>query len=116
MSTRARWGLTIGLAAVVVVIGCLMFLTQQIRNAPLPTSDTVQTIVTVEPAPADSNVIPLGVPGRDLAVMTNRAGNWDIALIAADGTVKVLTGDNTTTQEYFPSWAMDGKQINFVST
>lgn len=116
MSTRTRWGLIIGIGAVVVIIGCLMFLTQQIRNAPLPTSDTGQTVVTVAPTIAASNTIPSGVPGRDLAVMTNRAGNWDIATIAADGTVKLLTGDNTTTQEYFPSWSMDGKQLNFVST
>jgi TolB protein len=113
MRTRTRLGL-IGLVAVVVVIGGLFFLTEQIRNAPLASSDTVQNAVTVEPQAGD--VIPLGAPGRDLALMTNRAGSWDIALIAADGTLTILTGDNTTTQEYFPSWSMDGKQMNFLST
>jgi Tol biopolymer transport system component len=114
MSARTRWGLFIGLAVIVIVIVGLLFATDQIRNAPLPTSDTAQTVVTA--APETGDIIPLGVPGRDLAVMTNREGNWDVALISADGSVKLLTGDNTTTQEYFPSWAMDGKQLNFVST
>lgn len=111
---RTRSGLWIGLVAVGVVIASLFFLTQQIRNAPLATSETVQTVVTVEAEAGDT--IPLGAPGRDLALMTNKDGNWDIAIIAADGTLKVLTGDNTTTQEYFPSWSMDGKQMNFLST
>lgn len=114
MSARTRWGVFIGLAVIVIVIAGLLLATEQIRNAPLPTSDTAQTIVTAEPQSGD--VIPLGAPGRDLTVMTNREGNWDVALISADGTIKLLTGDNTTTQEYFPSWSMDGKQLNFVST
>lgn len=113
MRIRARLGL-IGVLVVVVIIGALLFVTEQIRNAPLATSDTEQRTVTVEPEAGD--VIPMGAPGRDLALMTNRAGSWDIATIAADGTVAILTGDNTTTQEYFPSWSMDGKQMNFLST
>lgn len=112
MRTRTRLGL-IGLLAVVVIIAGLFFLTEQIRNAPLAISDTVQMVVTVEPEGDDS--VPLGAPGRDLALMTNRAGSWDIATIAADGTLKILTSDNTTTHEYFPSWSMDGKQMNFLS-
>lgn len=113
MSILTRGRLLTGLGAVAIIILSLLFLTQQIRNAPLPSSTTEQTAVTVE---ADSSTrIPLGVPGRDLAVMTNRNGNWDIALITAKGTVKVLTADSPSAQDYFPSWSMDGKQISFLS-
>lgn len=112
MRTRTRLALVF--AVIVVVVGGVLFLlSEQIRNAPLATSDTVQLEVTVEAETSD--VIPMGAPGRDLALMTNRAGNWDIATIAADGTLTILTGDNTTTHEYFPSWSMDGKQMNFIS-
>ncbi|MCU0511871.1 MAG: hypothetical protein MUE40_04795 [Anaerolineae bacterium] len=55
-----------------------------------------------------------GTPGRDLALMSDRDGSWDIFLLAGDGTLTALTPDDAA-HDYFPSWALDGGQINFLS-
>jgi Tol biopolymer transport system component len=90
---------------VIVAVG-IYVLADRIRNAPLVLGSEV------EAANAD---IPFGAPGHDLALMSNSAGNWDIALLAADGTLTNLSADETGAQNMFPSWAMDAGQINFLS-
>jgi Tol biopolymer transport system component len=106
---RNRRKLLIAIVVVVTMVGAGVFLlADRIRNAPLVLGDTTQQ-TGVE--------IPFGAPGHDLALMTNSAGNWDIAMLAADGTLTNLTSasDTAASQDGFPSWAMDAGQINFLS-
>lgn len=59
--------------------------------------------------------IPEGTPNGDLAFSGNASGDWDIFRLDADGTLHNLTADDSGTQDYLPSWALDGEGINFLS-
>ena len=57
--------------------------------------------------------IPQGVPNGELAFISNRDGNWEIYILDAEGKARNISADPA--DDYFPSWAFDGQQINFVS-
>src|SRR5262245_55739764 len=57
--------------------------------------------------------IPQGVPNGELAFISNRDGNWEIYILDAEGKARNISVDPA--DDYFPSWAFDGQQINFVS-
>lgn len=57
--------------------------------------------------------IPQGVPNGELAFISNRDGNWEIYILDSQGVARNLTVDPAN--DYFPSWAFDSQQINFVS-
>ncbi len=100
MSVRRRILVSLLLVAVAAAVIIVFILTQSIRNADLVVG---------------SEDVPFGVPGHDLAFMSNRAGAWDIFLLAADGTLSNLTAEMPEAHDVFPSWALDGGQINFLS-
>lgn len=57
--------------------------------------------------------IPQGVPNGELAFISDRDGNWEIYILDSQGQVRNITVDSAN--DYFPSWAFDSQQINFVS-
>jgi Tol biopolymer transport system component len=57
--------------------------------------------------------IPQGIPNGELAFISNRDGNWEIYILDAQGNARNVTADPA--DDYFPSWAFDSEQINFVS-
>jgi TolB protein len=57
--------------------------------------------------------IPQGVPNGELAFISNRDGNWEIYILDAEGNTRNVSADPAN--DYFPSWAFDGQQINFIS-
>ncbi|RMG79611.1 MAG: hypothetical protein D6712_19390 [Chloroflexi bacterium] len=61
--------------------------------------------------------IPLGVPTGELLFLANREGDWDIYLLQTDGMALNLSKpeEDAPHDDYFPSWAMDGGVINFLS-
>lgn len=111
---RRGWLTLVLLLLALGLIGVYLVL-QNIRNAPLTLGSS--TAATAETTLEPSAEIPFGTPGRELAFMSNRDGTWDIFVMAADGTLQNFTSgtDNDAAQDYFPSWSMDGAQINFLS-
>jgi TolB protein len=89
---------------------------QNVRNAPLALGSGATAIAAT--TEASSAEIPVGVPSREIAFMGRaEGGTWDIWRMSADGTLQNLTSgtDNDAAHDYFPSWSLDGAQINFLS-
>jgi Tol biopolymer transport system component len=61
--------------------------------------------------------IPLGAPNREIAFVSNANGNWDIYSIDSSGKLTNLTevGEGKSANDWFASWSLDSKQINFLS-
>jgi TolB protein len=97
MNVSRRVILSLLLLIIAAAALIIFLLTQNIRNADLVVG------------------VPLGVPDHDLAFMSNRDGAWDIFLITADGTLTNLTPDMPAAHDIFPTWALDGGQLNFLS-
>jgi TolB protein len=70
------------------------------------------TQLTSDPA---SDVHPVFSPdGRRVAFASNRAGNWDIWMVALDGTqAQQITSSGS--DELHPSWSADGKRLVYCS-
>ena len=79
----------------------------------------LQTPVAVGSGQVANENVEDGNPPLDIAFASNRDGNWDVYLLQADGELVNLTAasddDERVYQDYFPSWAADGRQINFIS-
>ncbi|MCS6836634.1 MAG: hypothetical protein NZ750_11520 [Anaerolineae bacterium] len=55
--------------------------------------------------------------GHDLAFTSNADGDWDVYLLRAeDGTLLNLSDGPEGAHDYFPSWSLDGAQINFLGS
>lgn len=55
--------------------------------------------------------------GFDLAFTSNSDGDWDIYLLRAeDGALLNLSDGPEDAHDYFPSWSLDGAQINFLGS
>lgn len=61
--------------------------------------------------------IPLGAPNGEINFTGSQSGQWDIYALDADGTLKNLTqtADAPQANDWFSSWSLDSKQINFLS-
>ena len=120
-SSQNRWRLRVILTVIALVVAALPLawyaITQQTRNAPIALgSGTSETITDDTPVPASTDgSIPTGTPPRDLLMITDRAGDWDIILLDTDGTLTNLTADATGTHDLMPTWSFDGETINFLS-
>lgn len=99
MTRRILLSLVLLLVAVVPLV---LFLT--LRSAPLELARSESL--------AD---IAQGNPPRDLLMITDREGDWDIALLGADGTLRNLTADDSGAQDVFGSFSFDGQTVNFLS-
>lgn len=60
--------------------------------------------------------LPIAPPPSPLAFSSDRDGNWDIFILSPQGTLTNLTADSTQAHDYFPSFALDGGQINFIAS
>lgn len=100
MSVRRRILVSLLLIGIALAAVSISLLTQSIRTADLVIG---------------RDDVPFGVPGHDLAFMSNRDGAWDIFLLSADGTLSNLTPTLPEAHDIIPSWALDGAQINFLS-
>ncbi len=58
-------------------------------------------------------VIPVGVPGGELAYMSAQDDNWEIYILDSSGNTRNISNDPAG--DYFPSWAFDSQRINFLS-
>ncbi len=103
--------LLISLGAVAVYLA-----TSSVRNAPLTLGDGTTRTTSEETEIAPSEGVPLAPPPYTLAFTTDVEGHWDIALLESDGVLKNLTADGTDAQDYFPSFALAGDMINFISS
>lgn len=88
---KRRMIVTVMLIIVVMILLGLFLLQYQIQNAP----------------------IAKGTPGGDIAFMSNRDGVWGIYSLNTKGDLRALT--DTEGSEYFPSWSLDGKMLNFLT-
>ncbi|MEL6406816.1 MAG: hypothetical protein AAFR81_20765 [Chloroflexota bacterium] len=70
------------------------------------TEDTVENI---------GEGIPDGNPPRDLLVMSDVAGDWDLVLLGADGSVTNLTADDSGAQDIFGAYDLAGQTINWLA-
>jgi len=98
---------------IVAIVPILIFLS--LRSAPLElaTSEGASSEATAESG--NSAEIPQGNPPRDLLLATDRDGDWDIALLQSDGTLRNLTADGSGAQDVFASFAFNGETVNFLA-
>ena len=101
---RRRALILAGLA--VALAGAAVALIITLRDAPLRVGSGTPE------ASAGGEALTLG---RSFAYTSNVAGGWDLWLMEGDGGLRNLTPDGDA-HDYFPSWALDGGQINFLST
>lgn len=66
--------------------------------------------------PETSEGIPFAPPPATLAFSSDSAGSWDVYRLDRDGTLQNLTNDGSGAHHYFPSFALDGGMLNFISS
>lgn len=104
MMKKARLSWLGGL--LVVLTGLLAWQLLSVRDAPLQLGRA-----ETPSAPIADEAISLP---SDLAFIGNQAGRWDIYLLNEAGDLVHLTAEGEA-HDYFPSWSLDGGQINFLS-
>lgn len=110
MRRYRRFMLTLTLLVVVIVALFVGWLNQRVQNAPLEAGNSTanensNTEVEREYAP----------PPRDLLLMTNRDGTWDMMLLTPDGEMRNLTQDDSNAVDVFGSWSFNGEVVSFLS-
>ena len=87
------------LIAVVILVLIVLFVLNAIQN--------------IQQAP-----ITLGTPSGTITFISDRDGTWDIFTLDPDGTLTNLTADDDgqAAHDYFPSYSLNGEQLNFFST
>jgi len=104
---RRRMALTLLMLLIVLGALGLWLISDSIRSAPLTVGQAGQ---------AQTPNAPQALP-YDLAFSSNAEGDWDIYLRRAqDGTLLNLSADASGAHDYFPSWSLDGAQINFLGS
>ncbi|MCA9913350.1 MAG: PD40 domain-containing protein, partial [Anaerolineae bacterium] len=86
-----------------------------LRGAPLQLASSEGTASESTAEPVNGDTIPQGNPPRDLLLATDQNGDWDIALLQSDGTLRNLTADDSGAQDVFASFAFNGETINFLA-
>lgn len=105
---RRRYLPIIITASIVFLGGIMVGYWTNVREAPLRVGQGGEATPEVT-AEAGTLTLP-----RPLAFNGNPTGDWDIFVLAPDGTLTNLTAEGSA-HDYFPSWALDGGQINFIS-
>ena len=103
---------------IVVAAGVFVyFFNDNLRNSriQLGSNSDVTTLDTTAKATNETGAIPFANPPRNIAFTGDAAGSWDIYFLSADGTLNNLTGDDPQYHDYFPSFSLDGTQINFIA-
>lgn len=95
MKKRRRWLLTGLLLLPVIGAVALFAFTQGVRNAPLQ--------------------IERDNPPQVISFVSNRSGNWDIFTLNPSGDLINLTDDGSDAHDYFVSWSLDARKMNFLS-
>jgi len=101
------------LVMLLLALGALLvwLLGEGIRSAPLSVGQAGQ-----DGAQAEASAQPQAL-SHDLAFMSNADGDWDIYLLRAeDGVLLNLSDGPEGAHDYFPSWSLDGAQINFLGS
>lgn len=102
MSPRTRRFLITLLLLVIAAVPLLLFaFGQGLRSAPLELGA--------------GEAIPQGTAPRDLLLATDREGDWDIAVLQSDGTLRNLTADDSGAVDLFASVSFDASVSNFLS-
>lgn len=110
---KIRIALTVVMLIIVVTVVTLAYLSYSTQNASFDLENTV--ISDDDFISQGSDIIPFSNPPADLMFASNVAGDWDVMLLQADGTLLNLTGDDSGGQDVFASFSIDGENINFVS-
>lgn len=107
---RMRWriGITVVLLVVVVAAAAIVIINERLNEDPVRLSTGNGEADATEEA-ADP------VPRFEIAYNSNRDGDWDIFLLATDGTLINLTGDDSGGHDYFPSFSFQSDMINFIT-
>ncbi len=114
---RKRLIFTLILAVVTLIGLAVGWLTFVSRNATLQLgSGRADTAALAEATPDTAAGIPFAPPPATLAFSSNRTGSWDVYRLDPDGTLQNLTDDGSGAHHYFPSFALDGGMINFISS
>lgn len=101
--------LIIALAALVVGLVAL-----NTSNAPLQLGDNSELGEEIL-STSDDGTIPLGTAPRDLLLMSDMTGDWDIMLLQSDGTLLNLTADDSGAHDLAGSFSFDVQTVNFLS-
>lgn len=100
------------IAFAALVMGLVSFNT---TNAPLQLGDNNDIDEGIISASEDG-IIPLGTAPRDLLLITDMLGDWDVVLLQSDGTLVNLTADDSGAQDLAGSFSFDVQTVNFLST
>lgn len=103
------------LCLIVALVALLSYLINSMtRNAPLTigtSADSSEDVVFE----ATQGTIPYGTPPRDLLLLSDQNGDWDLVLLKTDGTMINLSHDETHAQDLMGSWSFDSDTISFLS-
>lgn len=113
---RLLW--TLGLLVIAVIGLGVGFWAYTTDNTPLNLADTSAILTAEETDTVVSDTIadtPSGTPPRDILVMSDAAGDWDLVLIRADGSTENLTADNSGAQDIFGAYLISGDTLNWLS-
>lgn len=99
------------LVVAAIPLGIYVF-NQTLSNAPIEIGGGDIQDDTVYEA---GDEIPYGSTPNDLLLITDRDGDWDVAVLQTDGTLVNLTHDDTGAEDLMPTWSFDGDAITFVS-
>lgn len=107
--------LTIFLLIIVLIALAAGIFAYNSRNKPLELGDSGDTSEETLAMSVDG-IIPLGTPPRDMLLITDVEGDWDIAILKTDGTLHNLTADDSGAHDLAGSFSFDAKTVNFLST